>query len=68
MMANYTSTSREPYEFDEDCCIKCCDPESKNENLATVTTGLDKLIQYSEFLQDDQLKLFLLQNTQQMVL
>lgn len=59
MMANYTSTSREPYEFDEDCCIKCHDPESKNENLATVTTGLDKLIQYSDFLQDDQLKLFL---------
>ena len=67
MMANYSSTSREPYEFGEDCCIKFRDPESKNENLATVTTGLDKLIQYSDFLQDDQLKLFLVQ-TQQMVL
>ena len=36
--------------YDENFCIKCCDLKSGQEELSVVTRGLDKLIQYSDFI------------------
>ena len=46
--------------FDENCCIKCLDPKSGQEELSVITRGLDKLTQYSDFIQDKRLRLYLL--------
>ena len=45
--------------FSENCCIKCRDLKSGQEELSVVTRGLDKLIQYSDFIQDERLRLYL---------
>ena len=46
--------------FDENRFIKCRDPKSRQEVLSVVTRGLGKLIQYSDFIQDERLRLYLL--------
>ena len=45
--------------FRENCCNKSCDPKSRQEELSVETRGLDKLIQYSNFIQDERLRLHL---------
>ena len=46
--------------FDENCCIKCRNPKSGQEELSMVTRGLNKSIQYSDFIQDQRLRQYLL--------
>ena len=45
--------------FVENCCIKCHDPKSGQEELS-VTRELDKLIQYDDFIGDERLQQYLL--------
>ena len=62
LMANYSSANREFSIVYEGCCVKCGDSELKNDRLGTLTeTGFARIIQYSEYSKDDQLKLYLLQ-------
>ena len=49
-----TVTKNKNSVFDENFCIKCRDPKS-----IVVTRGLDKLIQISNFIHNERLRLYL---------
>ena len=55
-----SSSKQNNGDFDENCCIKCRDPKSGQKELSVVTRRFDKLIQYSDFIQDERLRLCLL--------
>ena len=44
--------------FDESCCLST-DLKSGQEELSVVTRGLDKSVQYGDFIQDERLQLYL---------
>ena len=45
--------------FDENGCMKCRDPNWGQKQLSVVTRRLDKLIQYTDFIKDERLLLYL---------
>ena len=48
--------SKEPHEL---CCIKCKLPSSRYEDLAIVRRGVEKIVDYSRFIKDDQMEAML---------
>ena len=42
-------------ELHELCCVKCKDPESQHEDLTIVKKGLEKLVEYSKAIGDQEM-------------